>query len=95
MIDVKQAIEKAKEFAREMLGQTDLLLEEVSSDDDAFEITLSLPRRAGTAENPLAAIVAAGANPFSVRYTANREFKEFRVLKRDGSVDKMSIRQLA
>jgi hypothetical protein len=100
MIDVKQAIQKAKEFATDMLGQSDLLLEEVSSDDEAFEITLSMPRRAGTTEHALGNVAAATAsgNPLSLlakNYAANREFKEFRVLKSDGTVSKMSIRQLA
>jgi hypothetical protein len=49
MIDVKQAIKNAKDYARDVLNTEDLLLEEVSSDDDAFEITLSLPRRTGAA----------------------------------------------
>jgi hypothetical protein len=85
MIDIKQAVEKARVFAKDVLGENDLLLEEVSSDEDAFDITLSIPRRAGT---PL-------LNIPSMRYADRREFKTFHVLKSDGTVTKMSIRELA
>lgn len=84
MVDIKQAIQAAKAFAKDVLNQADFLLEEVASDDDAFEITLSLPRRTGTPQ---------AVYPF--QRLENREFKTFRVLKKDGTVDKMSIREIA
>lgn len=87
MIDVKEAIQKAKDFARDVLGLSDLLLEEVSTDGDAFLITLSLPRRAGKNRNQL-------VSPFTP-YAYDREFKEFRVAKSDGNVTKMLIRQIS
>jgi hypothetical protein len=90
MIDVKQAIQKAKLFAQDVLGQADLLLEEVSSDTDSFSITLSMPRRAGKTEYLTAAV-----NPLARNYAADREFKEFHVLKSDGTVTRMSIREIA
>jgi hypothetical protein len=90
MVDVKQAIAKAKEFAQDILGQSDVLLEEVSSDPDSFSVTLSIPRWAGKTENLLEI-----RNPLSRNYAAEREFKEFRVLKSDGSVTRMSIREVA
>jgi len=91
MIDIKQAVANAKTFARDVLGQDDLLLEEVSSDDDAFEITLSMPRRAGAPRG------ASPENSLIPRYMHAhlREFKSFRVLKQDGTVTKMSIREIA
>ena len=86
MIDIKHAISQAKAFARDVLGQEDLLLEEVSSDDDGFDITLSMPRRAGA---PRVRMVV------PLRYSDEREFKTFRVSKADGAVTKMSIREIA
>jgi hypothetical protein len=100
---VKQAIQKAREFATDVLGQSDLLLEEVSSDDGKFRVTLSMPRRAGSSmgapEN-----ISAMPNPLyealtrlrsQQYYAADREFKEFEVNKSDGSVMSMSIREVA
>jgi hypothetical protein len=47
VIDVKQAIQSAKTYASEVLGIDDLLLDEVRSQPDAFDITLSFPERRG------------------------------------------------
>ncbi len=95
MIDVKQAILKAKEFAQDILGQEDLLLEEVSSDADSFSITLSMPRRAGTRVNTLDEVARVTLNPFVRNHASDREFKEFHILKSDGSVTRMKIREIA
>lgn len=85
MIDVKQAIANARDFAREVLsieflpGIDQILLEEVRSDNDHFDITLSFPQRESV-------------NPIALH---GREFKTFRVNKSSGEVEGMSIRQLA
>jgi hypothetical protein len=84
MVNVKQAISNAVAYAAEVLGISDLLLEEVRSEPDHFEITLSFPTR--------------GREPFSnplagVRLT--REYKKFDVNKDTGEVTGMSIRQIA
>lgn len=89
MIGFKDAIQRAKDFARDVLGEDDLLLEEVSSDDQAFYVTLSLPRRAGKRNLPHL------EHPLARTYAADREFKEIRVLKQDGSVESMKIRAIA
>ena len=45
MIDVKQAIASAKRYAEDILGVSVPLLEEVHSDENWFEITLSFRER--------------------------------------------------
>jgi hypothetical protein len=84
MIDVKQAILSAKAYAREVLGIDDCLLEEVRSEPNAFDITLSFPERRGPDfVNPM------------LRGRDAREYKSFEVDKQSGAVQRMSIRQLA
>lgn len=81
MVDVKQAIANAKEYAHKLLDTEDLLLEEVHSLDDKFEITLSFPAR------PFGLV-----NPSLFRGRPPREYKTFEVDKESGLVLGMSIR---
>jgi hypothetical protein len=85
MIDVKQAIQSAKAYAAEVLGIGDLLLEEVRSHPDAFDITLSFPERR----------TPDFVNPMTRRSYEGREYKTFEVNKQSGAVQSMSIRQIA
>ena len=88
MVDVKQAIAKAKAYAAEVLGESELLLEEVHSSEDRFKITLSFPERRSpklTNINPMLSQRA---------WSQEREYKSFDVDKRSGDVLEMSIRQL-
>jgi hypothetical protein len=86
MIDVKQAISSAREYAQNILGTPDLLLEEVRSSDDSFEITFSFPER----------IEGHGVAQFGrPRVNHAREYKNFDVDKESGQVTGMSIREIA
>jgi hypothetical protein len=86
MIDVKQAIANAKAYATEILGEDELRLEEVHSDDADFTITLSFPERG----HPRMKV-----NPLLSRTGGPREYKAFRVKKSSGEVVEMSIRRIA
>jgi hypothetical protein len=84
MVDVKQAIENAKAYAAELLGAQQLLLEEVHSDADHFQITLSFTdRRIEPVQNSI------------ISRQRLREYKTFEVSKKNGEVVGMSIRQMA
>ena len=82
MADVKQAVAAAKQFAVDALGVNDLLLEEIGSEDDHFDVTLSFPKRAN-------ADTLSRLAPYR-----EREFKTFSVDKSSGEVLGMTIRQL-
>jgi hypothetical protein len=86
MIDIKQAVVNAKKYAHDVLGASDLLLEEVDSRDNDFEITLSFPTRGMPKRNPL--------TRRSLLESPAREYKTFAVNKKTGEVLRMSIRQL-
>ncbi len=84
MVTIQQATEKAMEFALAALGPErtkGLRLEEVDSQPDAWLITLSMV--SDVALNPIAAALG------------KREYKIFKVLKQDGEVKSMKIRELA
>ncbi len=85
MIDVKQAITNARAYAADVLGQSNLLLEEVRSDDEHFTITLSVPDRGRSPA--LNALLPDRSGP--------REYKAFTVRKDSGEVVEMSIRRIA
>ena len=85
MIDVKQAIANARTYAADLLGEPDLLLEEVLSDEGHFTITLSFPERGH----------ARPVNPLLAGRSGPREYKAFRVRKDSGEVVEMSIRRIA
>lgn len=80
MIDIRQAIANAKSYATDVLGIHDLLLEEVHSRENFFEITLSFPRRVPR-PNPL--------------LRQRNEYKTFQVNKETGEVEGMSIPKIA
>lgn len=83
MVDVKQAAEKARAYAGDVLGVDDFLLEEVESDQDVFKITLSFPdRKLASAVNPL------------VKAAVRREYKTFDIDKNTGEIKGMKIRSL-
>jgi len=91
MVSVKQATEKAIAFAQDALGTertAGIRLEEVEStmvgNTDAWLITLSM-----VAPDQLLGSVIPG---FS---TPKREYKSFTVLKSNGDVRSMKIRELA
>ena len=81
VIDVKQAIEHAKRYASDVLGISDLLLEEVHSSPNRFEITLSFPARMNGRNFMLG--------------NDRREYKSFEINKESGEVEGMSIREIA
>jgi hypothetical protein len=84
MVDVKQAILNAKTYAGNLLGVSDLLLEEVRSSNDQFQVTFSFPARGQVHLNALTA-----------GWDRNREYKKFSVDKKSGEVLGMSIRKIA
>jgi hypothetical protein len=84
MVDVKQAIANAKAYAGNMLGVSDLLLEEVRSSNGQFQVTFSFPDRRQLRLNPLVADLP-----------GRREYKKFQVSKQSGKVLGMSIRKIA
>jgi hypothetical protein len=94
MVDVKTAVENAGQYAREWLGATDPLLEEVELSKkgprDVWLVTLSIPRRYPTGEFPALAIPPAAALLYG-----NREFKIFEVDGETGDVLSMKIREIA
>jgi hypothetical protein len=95
MVSIKEATENAVAFARAALGpeRTDgVRLEEVESTavdgEDAWLITLSMiaPKPSGE--------LSAGATMASLLGTGKREYKSFTIIKRDGEVTAMKIREL-
>jgi hypothetical protein len=95
MVSIKEATERAMEFARDVLGRkrtTGVRLEEVESTsldgEDAWLITLSMP----IPDNDLSGLAASINDAFGTR---NRQYKSFMVLKRDGEVKSMKNRKLA
>lgn len=93
MVSVKEATERAMAFALEALGPERTIgirLEEVESttvdSKDAWLITLSML----VPEQPLGSAAIAKALG-----TSKREYKTFTVLKPDGQVKSMKIRELA
>ena len=91
MVSIKEATKNASAFAREALGpeRTEgMRLEEIESTtvdgEDAWLITLSMIISGGPTGNFIEAL-----------RTGNREYKSFTVIKRDGEVRSMKIRELA
>lgn len=91
MVSIKEATANAIEFARAALGPertASVRLEEVEStrvgNEDAWLITLSM-LNADQPINSLAAVLGNG----------KREYKSFTVLKGNGEVTSMKIRELA
>jgi len=92
MVSIKEAAARATGFAREALGQertAGIRLEEVESTtvdgEDAWVITLSML----IPDQQLGEAIA------NLLGTGKREYKSFTVLKRDGEVKSMKIRELA
>ncbi|MBV8782530.1 MAG: hypothetical protein JO353_14125 [Phycisphaerae bacterium] len=85
MIDLKEAVKKAIEFAVATLGQRDYMLEEIKSDDRQFYVTLSFADRIEGLKI---------ATPLSGRRHIGREYKVFDVDKASGEVAAMSIRNV-
>lgn len=90
MVSIRTATERAIAFAQEALGAdrtTGIRLEEVESTaidgEDAWFITLSMINP--DPDGGTLALLGAG----------KREYKSFTVLKRDGEVKSMKIRELA
>ena len=90
MIEVKEAIQRAVEFAEKIYGgkPADLRVEEVDSTDDLWLITLSFEIM----------VVPPGLPTMSAIPTAfmvpERQYKIFQVNKTDGRVQSMKIRQV-
>jgi uncharacterized protein YdgA (DUF945 family) len=97
MIDVKTAVARAAEYAKEWLGSTKVFLEEVElskrGDSSIWLITLSIPRR----DNPDAAGGFAG---LALSYSraellyGGREYKVFEVDAETAEVRSMKIRDM-
>jgi hypothetical protein len=92
VVSIKEATGSAIAFAREALGPertTGIRLEEVESTivdgEDAWLITLSMAIPAAHVGDAIADVLGKG----------KREYKSFTVLKRDGEVKSMKIRELA
>jgi hypothetical protein len=90
MVDIKQAIAAAKAYASEILGPLDFLVEEVTSEDAVFHITLSFTARTRDRRND-----GKNLTDWTQFHADGREYKEFAVEKATGAVRKMSIRQIA
>ena len=91
MVSIQEATKNAIAFAREALGPErtkEMRLEEVESTtvdgEDAWLITLSLSVPTGQAGSFLSAL---GPD--------KREYKSFTVIKRDGEITSMKIREMA
>ena len=93
MIDVRTAVESAAQYAKEWLGSSEVLLEEVEpsqkSGSDVWLVTLSIPRRYPPSGSALHASAAA-----ALLY-GNREFKVFEFDGQTGLVRSMRIREMA
>lgn len=87
MVDVKQAVRSAKDYATEMLGWPDATVEEIERDTykgrEAWSITLSSPRRGG-------------AGSFNELMTpgTSLDYKRFMIDVEDGSFLGITIREL-
>ena len=93
MVSIKEATENAIAFARAALGlerTAGIRLEEIESTivagEDAWLITLS------TLSDEMLPVLPNSAALFG---KARREYKTFTVIKRDGEVKSMKIRELA
>jgi len=86
MIDAKQAIQRAKEYAVQYLqvDPQEMLLEEIRALGDHWIITLSFPARGAGGFHPLAGAMA----PVRQRYDY-RELKSFNVSQTTGEVEGM------
>ncbi len=85
MVDLKEAIRRAKDYAAQVLelSPPDMLLEEVrSSDDKYWSITLSFNARVPRKRGPT-------LESFMRSYDDDREFKSFRINKDTGDVEGM------
>jgi hypothetical protein len=92
MVTIKEATENATAFAKAALGAErtrSIRLEEVESTaadgEEAWLITLSM---LAEADDPL-------PNPATIFARPKREYKTFKVLKQNGDVTSMRIRELA
>jgi hypothetical protein len=84
MVDVKQAIQRAKDYAIQVLelDPKEMLLEEIRPSSDVWGITLSFNSRTGpVARNEFAKLIRP--------YDETREFKTFQVNKVTGEVEGM------
>jgi hypothetical protein len=85
MVGIKQAVENAMTFARDNLGSVEFQLEEIESGradgQDAWLVTLSMP-------NPSPGLSV-------LRDVTPRLYKVFAILKANGEVVSMKIRELA
>ena len=84
MIDLKQAVANAKAFAADAFCVEDFLLEDVSSDEEEFRVTVSFPHRLSDTviTSPL----------FRGLRNSPREYKSFDVNKNTGEVGGMAMR---
>lgn len=96
MVSIKEATKNAIAFARGALGRKrteGMRLEEVESTtvdgEDAWLITLSLIVPPGQTGGVTEALAAFGGGP------DKREYKSFTVIKRDGEITSMKIREMA
>jgi hypothetical protein len=87
MVDLKDAIRRAKEYAIQVLelDPAEILLEEVVPSNDHWSITLSFNSRMGPKVVGPLAEYARRASP----WPENREFKSFRIKRDTGEVDGM------
>jgi hypothetical protein len=84
MVDVRQAIQRAKEYAIQVLelDPKEMLLEEIRPSNDAWGITLSFNSRTGPVfRNEFTKLIRP--------YDETREFKTFQVNKTTGDVEGM------
>jgi hypothetical protein len=101
MIGIKEAIAKAKEFAAQILdvSSDEMLLEEIRSSDQYWDITLSFNSRLGKKpSNEFTAAMEAMRTAQTLLspktpFDLNRELKTFRVTKLTGNVEEMFIVQ--
>ena len=94
MIDVRSAVNSAAQYAKEWLGSSDPLLEEVEpsqkNGEEVWLVTLSIPRR----YPPSGATIPLASSAAALLY-GNREFKVFEVDGQTGIVRSMRIREMA
>jgi len=93
MIDVKTAIARAAEYAKEWLGSGQVFLEEVELSKRGASaiwlVTLSIPRR----DKPPAVGLTYSPTPAELLY-GGREYKIFEVDAETGEVRSMKIRDM-
>lgn len=90
MVDLKEAIRRAKEYAIQVLelDPREILLEEVKPSNDHWSITLSFNSRMGPkAAGPFAPVMPFA--PLALPILENREFKSFLIKRDTGEVDGM------